>query len=108
MSLAEAYAPVEAAHRARVLDNTFGHLAPSIRKKYRGTLVFTQSAFGHLVPIRAEFKDLPDSPWFYNHINDFVAERALEAGKVYKFEGTYMVFRNGNPSFSGSVSEVPC
>lgn len=108
MSLAQAVAPAEAAHRAKVLAATFGHLAPSIRKKYRGVIVFTQSVFGQLVPIRADFKDLPDSPWFFEHLNDFVGERATEPGKVYKFEGTYMLFKNGKPSFSGNVTEVAC
>jgi hypothetical protein len=106
MSLAQAFAPAEAAHRAQVLAATFGHLAPSIRKKYHGSILFTQSAYGSLVPIRADFPDLPDSPWFFEHLNDFVAERAREPGKVYRFDGTYMVFRNGSPSFSGKVIEV--
>lgn len=108
MSLAQAFAPAEAAHRARVISATFGHLAPSVRKKYRGTIVFTHSAYGQLVPIRAEFQNLPDSPWFYEHLQDFVAERASEPGKVYRFDGTYMVFKNGSPSFAGTVREVAC
>ena len=103
-----AFAPAEAAYRAKVLGATFGHLAPSVRKKYRGTIVFAQSEYGSLVPIRADFKNLPDSPWFFEHLNDFVAKRAAEAGTVYKFEGTYMVFKNGRPSFSGTVREVAC
>lgn len=108
MSLANAFAPHEAAYRSRVLASTFGHLAPSVRKKYRGTIIFTQSAYGALVPIRADFPSLPDSPWFFEHLSDFVTERAVEPGKVYRFEGSYMVFKNGNPSFSGTVTEVAC
>ena len=38
MSLAEAFAPAEARHRAQVVSATFGHLAPQVRKKYRGTV----------------------------------------------------------------------
>lgn len=106
MSLAEALAPAEAAHRSRVLTATFGYLAPSVRKKYRGSILFTQSDYGQYVPIKADFPDLPDSPWFFEHLNDFVCERAAEPGKVYRFDGTYMLFKNGKPSFSGSVTQV--
>lgn len=107
-SFATALAVSEAQHRSRVLSATFGHLAPSPRKKYPGTIIFTHTDYGQLLPIRAEFKSLPDSPWFFEHLTDFVAERALEAGKVYKFVGTYMTFLNGKPSFRGTVTEVPC
>jgi len=108
MSLADLHGPIEAAHRNRVLRHTFGHLAPSARKKYHGTVIFAQSEYGAIVPIRADFKGLPDSPWFYDHLTDFVGDKAVEAGVVYKFEGTYMLFKNGSPSFSGKVSVIPC
>lgn len=108
MSLAEAFAGTEAAHRSRVLAHTFGHLAPSIRKKYHGTILFTHSAYGQLVLIRADFNGLPDSPWLYDHLNDFVCERATEPGMVYRFDGSYMVFKNGNPSFKGTVTPISC
>ena len=106
MSLAEAFAPAEARHRSQVMAATFGHLAPQVRKKYRGTILFTHSNYGQLVVIRADFKNLPDSPWLFEHLNDFVFERATERGKVYRFEGSYMLFKNGKPSFSGTVTEV--
>ncbi len=108
MSLAEAMAPAEAAYQNRVLRGTFGHLAPSIRKKYRGSILFTQTEYGQLVPIRAAFSGLDDSPWFFDHLSSFVAENAIDAGVVYKFEGTYMVFKNGKPSFSGTVKVLDC
>lgn len=106
MSLATAFAAPEAAHRSRVLTATFGHLAPSIRKKYRGSIVFAHSAYGQHVLIKADFPGLPDSPWLFEHLNGFVCERDTEPGKVYRFEGTYMVFKNGSPSFSGKVEQV--
>lgn len=108
MSLSSAFAPAEVAHRNQVTRQTFGHLAPSPRKKYKGSLIFTQSEFGELVPIRVSFEGLPDSPWLHQHLLSFVEERATEPGKVYKFEGSYMVFLNGNPSFKGAVTEIQC
>ncbi len=62
MSLGTAFAPAEAAHRSQVLAATFGHLAPAVRKKYRGSIVFAQSNYGQSVPIKADFPGLPDSP----------------------------------------------
>ncbi len=108
MSLADAIAPAEAANRARVLTATFGHLAPSVRKKYHGSIVFAHSEYGPLVPIRAEFKGLADSPWFFEHLNQFVSEQVTEPGAIYRFDGTYMVFKNGKPSFCGPVTRLAC
>jgi hypothetical protein len=106
MSIADALEPAEAAQQAQVLKATFGHLAPSIRKKYKGSILFAQGEYGDLVVIRADFPSLPNSPWLHDHLQDFVAERAQEAGKVYRFDGSYMMFKNGNPSFKGEVTQV--
>jgi len=103
-----AFAPVEAAQAARVRQATFGHLSPSVRKKYHGSIVFTHTECGQMIPICSDFPKLPGSPVFDDHLCDFVAEKAVEAGKVYKFVGTYMLFKNGNPSFSGTITEVVC
>ena len=112
MTLAIAMPPVEAAYHAHAAVDISGlpaaTPAPKIRKKYKGSILFTQSQAGQLVPIRTMFTDLPAYPLFNSHVNEFVAERAEEPGKVYLFEGTYMVYKNGKPSFSGTVSPVNC
>lgn len=106
MSLADAFAPADNHYRNQVIAATFGHLAPEPRKRYPGTILFTQSEYGSLVPIRARFEGLPDSPWFFEHLNDFVADKATEAGAVYRFKGTYMLFKNGSHQFTGSVVKL--
>lgn len=106
MSLAEAMAPAENHYRNQVIAATFGHLAPEPRKRYPGTILFTQTEYGRLEPIRANFEGLPDSPWFFEHLNDFVADKATEAGAVYRFKGTYETFKNGNSRFSGKVVKL--
>jgi len=112
MTLVIAMPHVEAAYHAPSSVDISGLPAPAftpkIRKKYKGSILFTQSEGGQLVPIRTVFTDLQAFPSFNSHVNDFVAERAREPGKVYLFEGTFMVYKNGKPSFSGTVSPVNC
>jgi hypothetical protein len=106
MSLADAFAPAENHYRNQVMAATFGHLAPEPRKRYPGTILFTHTDYGQLVPIRSHFQDLPDSPWFFEHLNDFVADKATKAGAVYRFKGTYILFKNGKAQFSGKIVEL--
>lgn len=106
MSFAQAVTPC--APRARSFSAPVSRSGPQIRKKYAGTIVFTHGEYGDIVPIRTSFPLLPASAAFQDHLQEFVAERALSAGTVYKFEGTYMLFKNGRPSFCGHISEVSC
>lgn len=106
MSLASAFAPAENAYKNRVMADTWGHLAPSPRKKYRGSILFTHTEFGDILPIRVNFENLPESPWLADHVGGFIAEKAEEPGTIYRFTGTYMMFLNGSPSFSGKVEVV--
>jgi hypothetical protein len=98
----------EGGYRSRVMHATWGHLAPEERRKYPGTILFTQGEYGDCTVIRSNFPDLPGSPWFHQHESDFCFDnkRKLESGVIYKFEGTYMMFKNGNYHFSGKVKEV--
>ena len=106
MSLADAFASAEAEYRNRVMHSTWGHLAPVPRKPYTGGILFTHTEYGDLVPIRSSFPELPDSPWFYRHLHDFVADKARTPATVYRFEGTYTMLKNGRSRFSGKVRKV--
>lgn len=108
MSLASAMAPVEAMNRAIVMHNTWGHLAPEPRRLYRGEILFAHGDYGDLSVITCKFKDLPDSPWFFDHLNEFAADKAFKRprGTLLRFTGTYMMFKNGNCRFSGKVLRV--
>lgn len=108
MSAERAQEPKQVIPRIQIVKAPDGYPLPSPRKKYRGDIVFTQSEDGQFVPIRVALDSLPMSPLVKSHLAEFVKERAQEPGKVYKFEGSYMVFLNGHPSFKGSVSEVVC
>ncbi len=105
-TMAEAFAPAEAAHRARVMGATWGHLAPKPSNKYEGTILFSHSEYGDLVPLRSDFKDLPDSPWFFQDMQDWIGQQKTEAGQVYFFRGSYTKFKTGNCRFSGKVRSI--
>jgi hypothetical protein len=108
VSLATAFAPAEAAHRSAVMHATWGHLAPEPRRLYRGEILFAHGDYGDHVVIRCKFKDLPDSPWFYDQLTDWTSDKAFKhpRGTILKFEGTYMMFKNGKGRFSGQVRRV--
>jgi hypothetical protein len=105
MSVASALAPAEADFKNRVMHATFGHLAPEPRKKYPGTILFVHGEYGDITIVRSTF-NVPSSPWFYNHITDFVASAETEEGNAYLFTGYYMLFKNGNCQFVGTTKGV--
>jgi len=90
-----ALAPVLLAQKQAVLKDTWGHLAPVHGKSYRGYIVFTKTAYGDLEIVDADFTDLPDSPWLFDAMNDFVFDdlKSLADGAVYRFEGTFRNYR---------------
>jgi hypothetical protein len=97
-------------HYNAVQRDTWGHLAPVHRKEYPGYLIFAIGEWGDEVPIAANFKDLPDSPWFFDHIGKFIDKFAgydkTKQGRVYRFDGTYMIYNNGNPRWRGKVKQI--
>jgi len=106
MSLKSVLQVVENHNYNFVTNQTFGHLAPEHRKVYDGFIVFTYGEYGDIVVIKSDFKGLPDSPWFFDNMLDFVNKKAKKQGTVYKFVGTYMMFKNGRGRFSGKVKNV--
>lgn len=104
---AQLFAEHENQHYNAVQRDTWGHLAPVHRKKYQGYLIFTKTEWGDEVPIKSEFKDLPDSPWFQDHITQFIDKFCgydkTKEGVVYRFEGTYMIYNNGRARWRGKT-----
>lgn len=106
MSMADVFAPVLAAQRAQVMRETWGHLAPVPRRRYVGYILFAHGAYGDIVPIRANFHGLSDSPWFFSAMMDFLASRKTAPGRVYRFEGIFMAYKNGKSRFFGKTRSV--
>ena len=96
-AIADAFAPAEAAYHEKVMQHTWGHLAPERAKTYPGKMTFALGEYGDYVPIHADFEGLGDSPWFFQDMMDFIVEKATEPG-IYKFAGKYR-----NHRFDGEV-----
>lgn len=101
MTLVNAYG---ARWEADVMQDTWGHLAPEPGRVYAGTFVVAHGCYDDLAVISAEFADLPDSPWFHEHLHDWISDQATEPGKVYRFTGTYS--RDRGDRFIGKLTAV--
>lgn len=97
------FAPIEARYKAKVMEATFGHLAPKKDKEYTGFIVYSIAADGLFCLIDYNFKKLPGSPWFYDALQDFIGDNAKKKGRVYRFDGTFCNF-----IFAGKVKEINC
>lgn len=89
---------------AEVTQDTWGHLAPEAGREYAGTVVYAVGCFGDLAVISVDFADLPDSPWFYEHLHEWIWDQEPEEGRVYRFDGNYRSDRR--VQFVGRVQQV--
>lgn len=103
--LADAFAPAEARHKARVMAATWGHLAPKRNRTYRGHVIWALGCFGndHLNPtvLECELSGLESSPWFYEALHDFLRTQSDQAGGLFRFDGTFR-----NYQFRGRVQKL--
>jgi hypothetical protein len=107
MSLADAFAPAEAQHRSRVMVSTWGHLAPTPRKRYRLMFRFSQAGYGgSITVISARLpRTLKDSPWLFEDMLDY-AGRKSRRGRVSQFEGSYYRTKTGRGRFIGTTRVI--
>ncbi len=89
---------------ATVVGETWGHLAPQQDRVYAGTMTYTLGCFGDLAVIRVDFTDLPDSPWFYEDLHEWIWNQGPSEGTVYQFTGTYC--RDRSLRFVGHLGSV--
>lgn len=94
-------------------EQTFGHLAPKPQTEYKGYILFTLTVFRDTCIIDFEFSDLDESPWFNTDVLEYISgyTDALPESKnhgVYRYEGSYKKFKNGNHKFEGKVTEIAC
>jgi hypothetical protein len=102
-TIAEAFAPAMARYKTKVMESTWGHLAPKKNRSYEGFIIYSIAADGLYCLIDYDFKKLDDSPWFYDALQDFIGDNAKARGKVYRFDGTFC-----NYVFEGTIREIPC
>lgn len=98
-----AFAPITAEYRARVAEDTWGHLAPRKNKTYRGHVLFAFGCFGS-DPLNATVLEceigLDSSPWFFEALTEFLGTFGGDesAGAIFRWEGTFR-----NYEFKGKV-----
>lgn len=98
-TIREAHAPTDIIYKAEVLAATWGHLAPHKDKQYHGRILYAVGCYDSTpTPIACEFPGLPDSPWFFNAMTDFLMSRDDEPG-VYEFTGSFY-----NYEFQGLIA----
>lgn len=115
VSLADAFAEGIAIQRAQATCATFGHLAPELGREYAGSILFAHGEYGDYLPIRTKFEELPDSPWFFEGMCDFIMDHGADghhdSGKVFWWTGTYSFTADDETGetthqFDGEVVEV--
>lgn len=107
-NLADAFAPAEERNRQRVIEETWGHLAPKKNKSYAGRIVFAIGCYdsGSLnpTPLVCDLKGLDDSPFFCAAIVEWLQELPEEhrqPGCVYAWRGAFR-----NYEFSGTITRL--
>lgn len=93
--------------RELVMKATWGHLAPEKNKTYRGKVIWALGCgynYSDLNPtvLLCDFEELPDSPWFYDALIDFLQELVERGTGVWQWEGTFR-----NYSWCGKLSVIP-
>ena len=105
MGMQHVVAMIENDARERVMDETWGHLAPKKNRTYRGTMVIAVGCYGDdaLNPtvIQTDWGELDSSPWWFDAMQRYISDLGLEEGKVYKWQGTFR-----NYVFKGTTSEL--
>lgn len=92
--------------RDQVMRSTWGHMDANPGTRYRGWIMFAEGAYGDLVVLACEFGNAGDGPWFYEGVNDWIADQDTEPGCVYRFDGLYRLGRDGAHIFDGVISPV--
>jgi hypothetical protein len=91
--------------KLKVQADTWGHLKPKKGKSYSGWVLFGCSTYGDVTCLDFELSGLSSSPWFFEDLQEFMAQHANYRGKLYLFVGTYNRSLTGK-SFKGRVEEV--
>jgi len=76
--------------KKEVMEDAWGHLHPSDRE-YSGYILYTVGCYGDISCIQTHFRDLSDSPWFYDDLHNWMGsnDQDIEQGMIYLFLGSY-------------------
>ena len=97
MSFQSACEAWEAEIKEQTMQATWGHLAPTKNRTYRGHIVWALGCIGsdRLNPTVMEFEmgDLNSSPWLYPAMLKFLAGHSDEEGALFRFDGTFRNYK---------------
>mgnify|MGYP003136357968 CR=1 FL=1 len=96
--------------KQEVMRDTWGHLKPKNDEIYIGYIIFAVSCFNSSESIIVDtYFGVPDSPWFYADIIEYVEENKPLKHGVYEFRGTYTVTKAENNrnyyEFDGNITK---
>ncbi len=109
MGLASVENSIKAMNRAQQEIETFGHLAPKLQTLFKIDILFTYTAYGRTEIIDCVYEDgLEDSPWLFSDMNEFTGDWCFKNDEVgvFKFNGKYKKFKNGNCKFYGKPKQI--
>lgn len=107
MPIIDAYSERKA---KEVRQDTWGHLKPKPNKKYKGKMLLAYSEYSWgLIVVSTEFEgNTANNPWFYDLLMRYIErledEANLERGKIYKWEGTFVLKTDNSGVFEGKTS----
>lgn len=103
---ADAFAPIQAINEEIVKVQTWGYLAPEPGRKYYGWIIVAMGVYGESIILNDNFPKLSNSPWQYNDLHEFSFDATSGfAPGLYRFDGWYKKFKNGNYQFGGGKFE---
>lgn len=106
MSLASAFESVEASNYNLIMNQTWGHLGAEVGKHY-GHMIFCVGQYGDLTIISSDWGTAGQSPWLLDAENEFMDKDCeLEVG-VYRVDGYYQMYKNGNSKVCGKIKRIP-
>lgn len=81
-------AVIDAVNKVIVEKETWGHLYPKPGKVYKGSILYTHSAYGDIAIIKSSWEGLGDSPRLFDAMEDFIWIWRGDPGHVYEWKGT--------------------
>ncbi len=98
----DAYA--ERKEQQRIQD-TWGHLAPKQGRSYKGYMIWAYGGWGDIILLEAAFKNLDDSPWLFDAMQEYIGENLSSEG-IYKWEGCFEKVDEGCYCFGGKIKRL--
>lgn len=84
-----------------VMLDTWGHMAPIPNVQYPGHIIVANGDYD-ITLLQYDFGAFGGGPWLYEDIGDLISQTEFqEAPAVYRFDGWYKKFKNGNCRFGG-------